>query len=456
MTTENEIINDSLNILDQITYDNSIESFNYIDYTPQSQSNLDQRGTPIHIDINASDNYLIPSKSYLLIKGQLVRNDNNNPFAADAQITLVNNAMMYLFSEISYRVGGTDMERIRHPGQATSMLSYLSQPDDYNTSSALKSCWSKDTTNNANSSEFSPSVAAPLAGYIPAKNPQYNQGFAVRQGLLMNANPCGSFSFIIPFNHLFDFGDNKVMHNVKHLLTLTRNSTDDLAIHKANGVVPNGKINLTNITWRVPYITVETATKMELWKIIESKQIIPIAFPARSCESTIVPQTRSFSWKANGNTGIEKPRWIIVGFQSDKNRTKEQNPAVFDHLNLTNAYVTLNGEKYPRYDIANNFATNDYSVLYEMFDSFKREFYGFNSFVGGTQVNFATFKSLCPIIAFDVRHQSKKIKTTVVDIQFNFTFSDVVPADTTAYSIIISDRRFQLKSDGKNLTMLSY
>ena len=112
MTTENEIINDSLNILDQITYDNSIESFNYIDYTPQSQSNLDQRGSPIQIDIHASDNYLIPSKSYLVIKGQLVRNDNNNPFPADAQITLVNNAMMYLFLEVSYNAGGTIRERI--------------------------------------------------------------------------------------------------------------------------------------------------------------------------------------------------------------------------------------------------------------------------------------------------------------------------------------------------------
>src|SRR5206468_9245623 len=104
-------INNSLDILELINYDNSIESFNYIDYTPQSQSNLDQRGTPIQIDIHASDNYLIPSKSYLVIKGQLVRNNNNNPFGADDQITLVNNAMMYLFSEVSYRVGGTEMER---------------------------------------------------------------------------------------------------------------------------------------------------------------------------------------------------------------------------------------------------------------------------------------------------------------------------------------------------------
>src|SRR5207248_1784364 len=164
MTTET--IYNSLDILEQINYDNSIESFNYIDYTPQSQSNLDLRGTPIQIDIHANDNYLIPSKSYLVIKGQLVRNDNNNnTFGENDQITLVNNAMMYLFSEVSYRVGGTEMERITNPGQATSMLGYLSQPDDYNTSSALKSCWCK------------------------IQNPQYTQGFPTRRGLLMIANP---------------------------------------------------------------------------------------------------------------------------------------------------------------------------------------------------------------------------------------------------------------------------
>ena len=263
MTTENEIINDSLNILDQITYDNSIESFNYTDYEPQSQMNLDQRASSIQIAIQADDNYLIPSKSYLVIKGQLVRNDNNNPFGVNDQITLVNNAMMYLFSEVIYSVGGTIMERITHPGQVTSMLGYLSQPDDYNTSSALKSCWSKDTTIHANSSKYvqSPAIAAGAiaAGVVtPTENENYNQGFATRRGLLMSAEPRGSFSFIIPFNHMFGFGDyNKVIYSVKHSLSLTRNSTDTLAIHRANGVA-DGKINLTNITWRVPHITVET------------------------------------------------------------------------------------------------------------------------------------------------------------------------------------------------------
>ena len=52
-----------------------------------------------------------------------------------------------------------------------------------------------------------------------------------------------------------------------------------------------------------------------------------------------------------------------------------------------------------------------------MFDDFKKEYYGIDNLVGGTQVNVAAYKSLFPIIVFDVRKQNEKIKTGVTDIQ---------------------------------------
>ena len=452
---ETEFSHDSLNILEPVRYDNSIESWQYSDYTPQNQANLNTRCSPILIEINASDAYLNPSKSYIVIKGQLVRNDNNNPYDANDEIALVNNAMMYLFSELRYSMGGVIMERISDPGQTTSMLGYLMQPDDYSTSAGLKSCWSKDTTNYANSAEFSTSQAAPVAGYCPTKNAQYNQGFAARRGLLMSADPRGSFSFVIPFDHIFGFGDyNKVTYNVKHSLTMVRNSSDNQAIHRAQAVGV-GKINLSNITWRVPHIKPETMKLMELRDVIVGKQSIPVAFPARTSDSLDVPPARTFTWRTNVLSGVEKPRWIIVGFQTARNQTQEQNCAVFDHLNLTNAYVSLNSERYPLYDVVSSFPTNDYSVLYEMFDNFKKDYCGFNSLVGGTQVNYPAFKSLFPIIVFDVRHQGERLKSGIVDMQLKFTFSVDVPANTTAYALIISDRLYKLKSDGNNLVTIS-
>jgi len=338
---------DYLNILDPIIDDNSIESLQYSEYTPQSQSNLDNPGGTIQIDINASDDYLIPAKSFIHIKGQLVRSDNNNPFADNQDISLVNNAMMYLFENISYQIGSTVVETITSPGQITSMLGYLSHPDDYNTCAGLMSCWCKDTTNNAISRKYIGSVAVPAAGIAaghltPQENPEYNQGFATRKALLMSADPRGMFSFLIPFDHIFGFGSyNKVIYNSKHSLKFTRKSSDNQAIHRANGV-PDGKIRLTSMAWRVPQVRLELTKLMELRGIIESKEIIPVGFQARTTDSTVVTETRAFSWRTNVLSGVEKPRWIIVGFQTNKSENQEQNPAVFDNLNLSKAYAKLN------------------------------------------------------------------------------------------------------------------
>ena len=444
-----------LNILDPIEYDNSVESFQYSEYPPQSQSNINNPSAIIQIDINASDTYLLPSKSYIHIKGQLVRADNNNAYAVDSEVALINNAMMYLFDNISYQIGATVVESISSPGQITTMLGLASYPDDYNTCAGLMSCWSKDTTNNSSSGKYVASAAAPAAGYTPAENTEYNQGFAARRALLMAADPRGHFAFYIPFDHIFGFGYyDKVIYNIKHSLKFTRKSTDNLAIHRANGV-PDGKIILSSIAWRVPIVKPELSKLVELRELIESKLTIPVGFQARTTDSTVVTQTREFTWRTNVTSGVEKPRWIFVAFQTNKNENQEQNPAVFDPSNLATASAKLNNEDYPAEYIVVNFTTNDYTVPFQMFDNYKKEFFGYNSLVGGTQVNFATYKSLYPIIVFDVSRQNEKLSNGVIDMQLKFKFHDAVPANTMAYVAIISDRVYHLKSDGKNLVMVS-
>ena len=68
---------------------------------------------------------------------------------------------------------------------------------------------------------------------------------------------------------------------------------------------------------------------------------------------------------------------------------------------------------------------------------------------------FRHYKTLFPIIVFDVRKQNERLKAGVVDIQVKFEFKTDVPADTMAYSVIISDRFYKLASDGKNMILLS-
>ena len=193
-----EVHDEMLDISEPHLYDESISSMNFYEYTPQTQANNNTNGHQISITINNQDVYSLPSKSYISVKGQIRRADDDNVYAATDEITLINNAMLYLFTAIKYELGSTTIESINHPGQATSMLGYLSYPDDFSTSAGLKCCWSKDTTDNANSSKYATSVAAPPAGYTPAENPNYNQGFAVRKGFLFSSNPRGCLTFLFP------------------------------------------------------------------------------------------------------------------------------------------------------------------------------------------------------------------------------------------------------------------
>jgi hypothetical protein len=450
-----EVTNDILDLLEEPKFDNSLESYQYVTYEPSSQNNLNNRSTPIAIDINADDKYSHPSASYLYIKGQLLRADNQQVFAADSEITLVNNAIMYLFSNITYEVGGKTMESINCPGQATSLIGYLSYPEDFNSGEGLMLCWSKDTSEHASSIKYAQMPDG--ANRRPTENPQFNQGFTTRRNILMDSNPRGSFSFIIPFNHMFGFSDyNKVLYNVKQTLKMTRCSDDRLAIHKAAGV-QNGIIQLSELSWRIPEVEVEPKTLSEVTKYIVDKKSFPIHFSGRYCESLEVHAgSRQLSWRVSVTSGIEKPRWIFIGFQTDRNMTQEQNPSVFDNVNLETCYVTLNSKQYPMNEVKSNFAINDYSRLYEMMSSFKREHYGFNNLIGGTQINMFDFKKLFPILVLDVRKQKDKLKSGVVDMQLKFFFSEAVPANTIAYAVILSDRLFKLQSDGGNLKVISY
>src|SRR5271165_6025171 len=139
-----EVHDEMLDISEPHLYDESISSMNFYEYTPQTHANNNTISSQIRITINNQDIYSLPSKSHISIKGQIKRADNNAAYAAADEIALINNAMMYLFTGIKYELGSTELESINYPGQITSMLGYLSYPDDFSTSSGLKCCWSKD------------------------------------------------------------------------------------------------------------------------------------------------------------------------------------------------------------------------------------------------------------------------------------------------------------------------
>ena len=108
---------------------------------------------------------------------------------------------------------------------------------------------------------------------------------------------------------------------MKQTLRIIRCSNERLSIHRTVED-PNGGIKHNQISWRIPEIESDPKTLTELTKHILDKKSFPIHFSGRYCESLeINAWFRQLSWRVALTSLIEKPRWIFVGLQSDRNTT---------------------------------------------------------------------------------------------------------------------------------------
>ena len=84
--------------------------------------------------------------------------------------------------------------------------------------------------------------------------------------------------------------------------------------------------------------------KFSIYKTVESNVKLPVAYRTKQCDMLSVPESTSLTWGLSVKRAPVKPRFVIVGFQTAKDGDQTKNPSTFDHVNLMNAYVTLNSD----------------------------------------------------------------------------------------------------------------
>ena len=440
-------MNNILRITDPILKDDSIDKYEEIAYEKIAGTNLNAPGQDIRLTIETQDIFTYPSESYLIVEGYLEK--NLNPPNATVYnrntdlITLTNNGIMHLFKRIRYDLSGQEIENLVHPGQATTMIGLLKYPDDFSKSNGLNQLWYKDTNTNATIGNDG------------------NSGFAARRHYIFSSNPVGTFSFRIPLKHIFGFcGDyDKIVYGLKHNLTLTRNNDND-AIYRNNNdtagaAMVDGRVILTEISWFMPHVTPADQYKMELYKIIERKEKIPVGYRMLQCDSASVPQAKNFSWRLSVKSSPEVPRFIIIGFQTGKIGNQEQNPSIFDNVNIINIYAMLNSTRYPTVDYNIDFAKNIFSRVYGDAVEFRSKFFNMDELISNPNFTPLEYRLMYPLFLFDVSKQSEKLKYSTTDIQIKMDFRDNPPADTQVYGVIISDRLINFQSDGNKFSVVT-
>ena len=392
-----------IDIKSGVVFDDSISHYEIHAHTPYATSTYNNNDE-IHIAIQHQDQYLLPCRSNLHIIGKVTNEDGSDLSPGSS---LVNNAICYLFSEIRYELNAIEIDKCKNVGMTTLLKGY-------------------------------PSLTLNQTKYLQIAG--WNNENVIDKH--------GNFDILLPLNILLGFAEDyqKIIVNAKHELILIRTNVDTNAIMQTAAAVTakkGFKFTLTKIEWLMPNITLSNIKKANLLKYIEKDTPIDISF--RSWEIYEYPQlpiTSRHIWNVKTTSQLEKPRFIIIGFQTDRNNNILVNASNFDHCNITNIKVFLNSQYYPYGNMKLDIKNNQFALLYEMFANFQFSYYGKLS---EPSLDIKTFIEKKPIIVFDCSKQNETLKYAPVDVRIEFEASENFPDKTSVFCLIIHDRIIQYK-----------
>ena len=276
---------------------------------------------------------MVSSQSGLHIAGRLTKADGTPAEATE----LINNAICFLFEELRYELNGVEIDRCRSVGLTSLMKGYVS--------------------------------------YRPGhKYWLQNAGWTAIDETGGQTDENGYFDVFIPLRMLLGcFSDyQKIIVNAQHQLILTRTSTDHDAIVRAapvGGNPPeNYRITLSRIAWMLPHDRVSDKYRMRILDVVSKDKAVTLAY--RSWELYEYPQlpaTPKIIWTVKTTSQLEKPRYITIGFQTNRKNQPAVNASHFDHCRLQNVKVYLNSQNYPYGNLNLNIDNAQLALLYDMY-----------------------------------------------------------------------------------------
>jgi len=369
---------DILNIEDEPIFDDRIVKIETHTYNPFANTTFGY-SDEIRIPIQQQDLYTLPHESFLYIEGKLTI---NKPVAG-SDVTLGNNCVAFMFDEIRYELDGVEIDRNRNVGVTSTLKNYVTMSAERN-------------------------IIAGNAGWDPWNPPGYGYN--------------GYFNFCVPLNMLLGFCEDyrRVVINARHELILIRSRNDNNCLIGDPAREP--EILLFKVQWRMPHVLLNEINKLSMLRTLESGRYLSMAFRSWDLyEFPLLQRTTKHSWSIKTATQLEKPRYVIFALQVGRKNIMSENMSRFDHCKLNNVKLYLNSECYPYDDMNLDFDKNRWSILYDMYARFCKNYYGH----------------------IDCSRQNESIKSATVDVRIEFDCKENVPMNTTAYCLIIHDRVVQ-------------
>ena len=384
-------------------YNKDIHKSKVIKYKPDNLATMNTINTNINIILNREENHLNLRDSYLEIEF-VVSDDAGGVFANDANIRSVNYGVMALFTSVKLETSGVrTIEYINHCRPILLMYKLLTGTDDEYESGFVRNL------DNRNSQLKGDHIAAQR----------------------------GHMHMIIKMSDLFGFVNDleKIIYGLGFKIIIKRNK-NDRALFRVNanlGAVANGgNIEIRDISWCVPSIDPSNDNRIIVQKGLSKKINVDFSYYERKTFYKNVPNATNFLFDLGMESGMERPQYIIVGFENNNVNEQTHDASTFDIMNVTECYCKISSEFYPEDRMNINYGTNNYNEAFKEIVSFNKDYNGLPHNIK-PYINHRTFKSNYRISVFDTRYRSDQIGPQ--PIQVNFKFSAAI-ADVICHALV--------------------
>ena len=407
-----EAVDRMLIVDNPIISDTSIQKENLISIFPSSGSSLNQHGE-INFIIETCDQYLLLHKSYIYMEAQLSKLDGSALTDTD-EVTLTNNAPIFLFDRATYSMDGMQVENVIDPGRASLMKGLLTYSSTMNKQNTFG--WILETKDI---------LTYKINKYIK--------------------NRKGSTTFCIPLTHIFGFVEcyNKIIYGRKHQLSLYRSPENKNSIVSTDPTKFTAKMVINKLQWVIPKIMPSLEMQNKLLNIFESNKLLQMPFISRQFESYNIPNgNREFTWKLG--TKYDKIKYIVIAFQTARDNNY-LNASKFDNCGLEEIYVELNSERYPYECLKFDFDKFNAVQQYNFAKEFRNSYY--ESVKDYIFMEEDVYYYYYPLLVFDVSKQNDRIIQSRPDVTIKASFNKNIAQSTKCYCLIMSENIVEVKDN---------
>lgn len=379
------------------TFDESIRKIEYRPAAPFVKSfNCNDI---VEISINQVDSFFFMQDTLMLIKGKL-------DITGEGDVTLAPNYGAFLFDSCVYSESGKELETVRDPGIVSTVRALT--------------CYSPEESKHMS-----------IAGWNYPTVP------------ILSSDK--SFSLLMPLRHIFNmFNDYPLITCGRQTLRFVRARNDnDCVIIKektVSGALTKTSVKLVieSIELRIKHIYPSDEVKEKLLKFISTNR--PIMKWFRKWElhelPALTPSARREIWSVKISTKVERPRYVIVFFQTEKRDKIQSDPTTFDHIYIQSIRLSLNGDYYPNERTQLDFDNNHFTEAHFNYSEFQP------SYTKNTQkrilLDYLAFKNRA-LFVIDCSKQEETMKSGSVDVKLDIEANNGFPENTKAYCIIIHD-----------------